>query len=274
MLILGLAACSASPGSVRGSRKSVARADSGVTMFDSAFNLRYCSAGKYYIGNLIAMGDDWVVFDKCPFALISIHVNRIVQGRDTIGRAYQFDDETHRLSHFYTHRNGLLHGIAVFYTATGTVERSEYYEEGEHVKGVAAGPASTDRSLQRSISDDSIGSMELDNTDNNIFKKNSGCYYRTQGKGVLFIGTLCFVISQRGALEAVYTQCSKRNNKLYRCGEAYCFNPQSHYLVAVRNYRNNSLYGKSLYFNENGMVIRTEDYAFGKRKAGIMVNNK
>lgn len=262
-----------SPGSVPGSRKDEAREDSGVTMIDSSLNLRYYHAGKYYIEDFIAVGDDRVEFFKRYSALISIHVRNGNQSRDTIGRAYQFDDETHRLSHFYTHRNGLLHGIAVFYTATGTVERSEYYEEGEHVKGVAAGPASTDRSLQRSISDDSIGSMELDDTDNNIFKKNSG-YYRTQGKGVLFIGTLCFVISQRGALEAVYTQCSKRNNKLYRCGEAYCFNPQSHYLVAVRNYRNNSLYGKSLYFSENGMVIRTEDYAFGKRKAGIMVNNK
>lgn len=47
------------------------------------------------------------------------------------GVDYHFDDDTHKLSHFYTYKNNKLEGPAVFYYDNGLVERIEYYKNGE-----------------------------------------------------------------------------------------------------------------------------------------------
>ena len=72
------------------------------------------------------------MFSKRWSCLISISVQNIVEGQDTIERVYHFDDETHRLSHSFTKIQNKLHGMAVYYTDSGEVEKLVYYdEEGE-----------------------------------------------------------------------------------------------------------------------------------------------
>lgn len=262
--IISLAACSVSPKPTQQSRKSAIQEENGIMVIDSSFNLRY-AFGKYNIENFITIGDEMVVFDKHSSLLISIHTKHADNKKDTIERVYYFDNNKHRLSHFYTQKNNHLYGLAVFYNSKGDVERCQYYDE-EQVKNLSSIPTLPDRNSSETILNDSINSISFIQKDRSISTDNTVSYYKIKGKGILFIGTLCFVINKSGNLEAVYTQCNKRNNKLNRCGEGYYFDSQNRFLSTLRNYKDGLLDGKILYFNENGGVVKRETYRYGKKE--------
>ena len=47
--------------------------------------------------------------------LITIHIRYIDEEGAIIGKDYHFNNDTHKLSHFYSIKNNHLHGFAVFY---------------------------------------------------------------------------------------------------------------------------------------------------------------
>lgn len=89
-----------------------------------------------------------------------------------------------------------------------------------------------------------------------LYKNNSIEYHKIRDKCILLIGPLCFVVKKEGTLEAIFTHCYKCNNKLFRGGEGYFFDPHSHYLIALCRYKHNTLNGKAIIFDNNGMVIQ------------------
>lgn len=255
LLLIIFTSCSVSPNSTPNSRKGDIVQDADITMIDSSFNIKYYSGGKRYLEDYITVGNGRIVFSKRWSCLISISVQNIVEGQDTIERVYHFDDETHRLSHSFTKIQNKLHGMAVYYTDSGEVEKLVYYdEEGEPTELDKKVSVSLIKKACQETIYNNIDSLKIVGINKKSFNKVSIDYYKRKGKGILFIGTLCFVIGRKETLEAIFTQCSRRGSHFLKCGEGYYFDSVNHYLQSIKKYENNMQYGKILYLDKDGII--------------------
>ena len=236
LLAVCLSACSLSPNTPQKDIKKDVQKRKSTIVIDSELKLQYHAKGEYYVMDFITIGENYITF--------------------IIGRDYHFDDDTHKLSHFYSLKNNHLHGFAVFYNDTGKVERYEYFNEGENRHQQLTNTNSISKVHQEVFSDSLFNTLFPRRGYGDLYKNNSIEYHKIRDKRILLIGSLCFVVKKEGTLEAIFTHCYRYNNKLFRGGEGYFFDPHSHYLIALCRYKHNTLNGKAIIFDNNGMVIQ------------------
>lgn len=256
LLAVCLSACSLSPSTPQKDIIKDVHKRKSTIVIDGELKLQYHTKGEYYVMDFITIGENYITFNKEAAELITIHIRYVGEKGVIIGRDYHFDDDTHKLSHFYSLKNNHLHGFAVFYNDTGKVERYEYFNEGENRHQQLTNANSMGKVHQEVFSDSLFNTQLPKPGYGDLYKKSSMEYHKIQDKRILLIGSLCFVVKKEGTLEAIFTHCYKCNNKLFRGGEGYFFDPHSHYLTALCRYKHNTLNGKAIIFDNNGMVIQ------------------
>ena len=122
-------------------------------VIDGELKLQYHVKGEYYVMNFISLGENQITVNKKASELVTIHIRYVGEKGAIIGRDYHFDDDTHKLSHFYSLKNNHLHGFAVFYNDSGKVERYEYFNEGESGHPQLTNANSIDKVHQEVFSD-------------------------------------------------------------------------------------------------------------------------
>ena len=132
LLAVCLSACALSPNTPQKDIIKDVQKRKSTIVIDGELKLQYHTKGEYYVMDFITIGENYITFNKKASELITIHIRYAGEKGAIIGRGYHFDDDTHKLSHFYSLRNNNHHGFAVFYNDTGKVERYEYFNEGEN----------------------------------------------------------------------------------------------------------------------------------------------
>ena len=256
LLAVCLSACSLSPSTPQKDIIKDVHKRKSTIVIDSALKLQYHAKGEYYVMDFITIGENHITFNKKAAELITIHIRYVGEKGAIIGKDYHFNNDTHQLSHFYSIKNNHLHGFAVFYNDARKVERYEYFNEGESGHPQLTNANSIDKVHQEVFSDSLFHTLFLQPRHGDIYKSSSMEYYKTRDKRILFIGSLCFVVKKEGTLEAIFTHCYKCNNKLFREGEGYFFDPHSRYLIALGHYKHNTPNRKAILFDNNGMIIQ------------------
>ena len=241
LLAVCLSACSLSPNTPQKDIKKDLQKRKSTIVIDSALKLQYHAKGEYYVMDFITIGENHITFNKKAAELITIHIRYVGEKGAIIGRDYHFDDDTHKLSHFYSLKNNHLHGFAVFYNDTGKVERYEYFNEGENRHQQLTNTNFMGK-VHQEVFSDSLFNTQLPKPEYGDLYKNSSMEYHK--------------IRDKRTLESIFTHCYKCNNKLFKGGEGYFFDPHNHYLIALCRYKHNALNGKAIIFDNNGMVIQ------------------
>ena len=256
LLAVCLSACALSPNTPHKDLIKDVQKRKSTIVIDGELKLQYHTKGEYYVMDFITIGENYITFNKEAAELITIHIRYVGEKGVIIGRDYHFDDDTHKLSHFYSLKNDQLHGFAVFYNDSGKVERYEYFNEGENRHQQLTNANSMGKVHQEVFSDSLFNTLFPRQGYGDLYKNSSMEYHKIRDKRILLIGSLCFVVKKGGTLEAIFTHCYKCNNKLFRGGEGYFFDPHNHYLIALCRYKHNTLNGKAIIFDNNGMVIQ------------------
>lgn len=256
LLAVCLSACALSPNTPQKDIIKDVQKRKSTIVIDSALKLQYHAKGEYYVMDFITIGENHITFNKKASELITIHIRYVGEKGAIIGRDYHFDDDTHKLSHFYSLKNNHLHGFAVFYNDERKVERYEYFNEGESGHPQFTYANTIGKVHQEVFSDSLFNTLFPRRGYGDLYKNNSIEYHKIRDKRILLIGSLCFVVKKEGTLETIFTHCYKYNNKLFRGGEGYFFDPHSHYLIALCRCKHNTLNGKAIIFDNNGMVIQ------------------
>ena len=131
LLAVCLSACAFSPNTPQKDIIKDVQKRKSTIVIDGELKLQYHTKGEYYVMDFITIGENYITFNKRASELITIHIRYAGEEGAIIGRDYHFDDDTHKLSHFYSLKNNHLHGFAVFYNDERKVERYEYFNEGE-----------------------------------------------------------------------------------------------------------------------------------------------
>jgi hypothetical protein len=129
LLAVCLSACALSPNTPQKDIIKDVQKRKSTIVIDGELKLQYHTKGEYYVMDFITIGENYITFNKRASELITIHIRYAGEEGAIIGRDYHFDDDTHKLSHFYSLKNNHLHGFAVFYNDARKVERYEYFNE-------------------------------------------------------------------------------------------------------------------------------------------------